>query len=155
MGEVLSRPLIRMLRELRWPVDLVTAVPAGVVRRAERGYNQAALLAWPVACGCSLLYQSKALEKIRETHSQVGLNRQERRWNVELAYRARQELVAGKNILVIDDVATSGATLEACTQALLDAGAAQVYGLTLARAMSLMDDHTQMEVENDSASGNL
>jgi ComF family protein len=156
MGEVLSRPLIQMLRAFRWPVNLVTAVPMGVARRAERGYNQAALLAWPVAYGCSLPYQSRALVKSRETRSQVGLNRQERRQNVEMAYQARHELVTGKNVLVIDDVATSGATLDACTKALLDAGANQVFGLTLARAMyATMDDHTQMEVQYDSASGNL
>jgi len=156
MGEVLSQPLIQMLREFRWPVDLVTAVPVGVARRAERGYNQAALLAWPLATGCSLSYQSRALVKRRETRTQVGLNRMERRQNVEMAYQARREFVAGKNILVIDDVATSGATLDACTKALLDAGANQVFGLTLARAMfATMDDHTQMEVQYDSASGNL
>ncbi len=129
MGEVLSRPLIQMLREFRWPVDLVTAVPVGVARRAERGYNQAALLAWPLANSCSLPYQSRALVKSRETRTQVGLNRMERRQNVEMAYQARREFVAGKNILVIDDVATSGATLDACTKALLDAGANQVFGL--------------------------
>jgi len=156
MGEVLSRPLIQMLREFRWPVDLVTAVPVGVARRAERAYNQAALLAWPLANGCSLPYQSRALVKSRETRTQVGLNRMERRQNVEMAYQARREFVAGKNVLVIDDVATSGATLDACTKALLDAGANQVFGLTLARAMfATMDDHTQMEVQYDSASGNL
>lgn len=156
MGEVLSRPLIQILRQYHWPVDVVTAVPAGIARRGERGYNQAALIAWPVAYGCSLPYQSRALVKSRETRSQVGLNRLERRQNVEMAYLARPEIVAGKNVLVIDDVATSGATLDACTQALLDAGANQVFGLTLTRAMyATMDDHTQMEVQYDTASGNL
>ena len=147
MGEVLSRPLIRILEQTGWLVDLVTAVPAGVVRQAERGYNQAALLAWPVAFACSLPYRPKALFKIRDTRSQVGLNRLERRQNVQLAFRARDELVAGRKVLVIDDVATSGATLDACTQALLDAGAVQVFSLTLARAkFATMEDQTQTEV---------
>jgi ComF family protein len=156
MGEVLSRPLIQMLCQSGWVIDLVTAVPVGVVRRAERGYNQAALLAWPVASACSLPYRSKALLKTRETRSQVGLNRLERRQNVELAYQASQELVAGKKVLLIDDVATSGATLDACTKALLEAGAVQVYGLTLARAKyATKDDQILTEVYHDSASGNL
>ena len=156
MGEVLSRPLIQMLCQSGWVIDLVTAVPVGVVRRAERGYNQAALLAWPVASACSLPYRSKALLKTRETRSQVGLNRLERRQNVEMAFQARGEYVSGKKVLVIDDVATSGATLEACAEALHAAGAVQVYGLTLARAMfAKMDDHTQTEVQYDSTSGNL
>ena len=98
MGEVLSRPLIQILRQYRWPVDLVTAVPTGIARRRERGYNQAALVAWPVAYGCSMPFKSRALVKSRETRSQVGLNRLERRQNVEMAYLARSELVAGKKL---------------------------------------------------------
>jgi ComF family protein len=156
LGEVLSRPLIRILRQSCWPIELVTPVPAGVAHQAKRGYNQAALLAWPVARGSALEYNSTALIKVRETRSQVGLNRLERRQNVDMAFQAKSAQVAGKKILVIDDVATSGATLLACTDALYQAGADQVYGLTLARArFSGMDHHTQTEVQYDSASGNL
>ncbi|MEA3349057.1 MAG: phosphoribosyltransferase family protein, partial [Chloroflexota bacterium] len=67
------------------------------------------------------------------TRSQVGLSLTQRRQNVNGAFRSSQILVAGKTVLVIDDVVTSGATLNACADALWRAGANNVYGLTLAR----------------------
>lgn len=124
-----------MLLDLKWEVDLVTAVPSGIARRAERGYNQASLLALPLALGSGLPYRSRALSKIAETRSQVGLNPYERRANVAGAFQATSDEVRGKRVLVIDDVTTSGATMEACAAALTKAAASQVYGLTLARAL--------------------
>ena len=134
LGEVLARPLLEMLHQLKWPIDLVTSVPMGVARRAERGYNQATLLAFPLSLACGIPFHSQALIKRRETRSQVGLNLAQRRENVFDAFLARSEIVNKKRILVVDDVTTSGATIEACASALIKAGARQVYGLTLARA---------------------
>jgi len=134
LGEVLARPLIRILHELDWPLDLVAAVPLGIARQAQRGYNQASLLAFPLSLGSRKKYSSKALAKVRETRSQVGLTAAQRRENVAQAFRAEEKLVYGKRVLIVDDVTTSGATLEACAAALLQAGADQVYALTLARA---------------------
>jgi len=74
------------------------------------------------------------LKRIRNTRSQVGLNRAERRDNVANAFEAASSHAAGKSVLVVDDVATSGATLDACAQALWQAGARAVFGFTLARA---------------------
>jgi competence protein ComFC len=134
LGEILARPLVEMLRNLVWPVDLVTSVPMGVARQAERGYNQATLLAFPLSLACGIPFQSQALLKRRETRSQVGLNLAQRRDNVSGAFSARLEFVQNKSILLVDDVTTSGATIEACAHALINAGASQVFGLTLARA---------------------
>ncbi len=113
---------------------MVVPVPLGVARKKERGYNQASLLAYPLALRFNLAYRPKALWRVRETKSQVSLNRQERQKNVSEAFKAGAKLVNEKTILVIDDVTTSGATLDACAVALLKAGAKKVYGLTLARA---------------------
>ena len=135
LGDVLARPLIRILGEMDWRVDLVAPVPLSVARLAERGYNQASLLARPLALAAGLPYQPRALIKTRETPSQVGLSIEQRRGNVKGAFKAIPDLVCRRNVLVIDDVATSGATFEACAQALFEAGANQVYGLTLARAV--------------------
>jgi competence protein ComFC len=133
LGEILARPLVGMLNSWNWDIDVITAVPLGVARRKERGYNQSALLAIPLSLGSSKTYESRALLKIRETRSQVGLSLTQRRENVDEAFHARYNYVNGKSVLVVDDVTTSGATLEACSHALLDAGARQVYCLTLAR----------------------
>jgi ComF family protein len=115
-------------------VELVTPVPLGVARHAQRGYNQSALLAFPLALSSKLAYGSQALIKVREARSQVGLSLAERFENVAGAFQASPKIVAGKTILIVDDVTTSGATMQACATALLQAGAHQVYGLTLARA---------------------
>ena len=134
LGEILSRPLVGLLEELGWPVDLVVPVPLGVARLHERGYNQATLLARPLALGCGCSFRPQALSRVRETRSQVGLSIAQRRENVSGAFQAGAGWVSGRNVLVVDDVATSSATLDACASALLGAGAAQVFGMTLARA---------------------
>lgn len=147
LGEALSRPLIDLFQRLDWRVDCVTAVPMGVARRAERGYNQASLLALPLALACGLPYQSRALVKTRETHSQVGLNAAERRENLAGAFQADAKIVHGKTMLIIDDVTTSGATMQACALALLAAGALRVFGLTLARAVTQVSHQAISSVE--------
>lgn len=135
LGEALSHPMIADLVKLNWKLDLITSVPLGLVRLEERGYNQANLLARPIALCLKVTFASRALVRTRETRSQVGLSATERQENVVDAFRANRKLVHGKNILVVDDVATSGATLDACAKALLDEGAAKVYGFSLARAV--------------------
>ena len=135
LGEILARPMIDYLRQTTWKVDLVLPVPISLSRRSERGYNQAALLARPISLYFGLKYRPQALIKSRETRSQVGLSVQERQANVHGAFVAEKSTVEGKNILVVDDVITSGATLNACGQALRIAGANEVYCLTLARAL--------------------
>ena len=135
LGEILARPMIDCLSLTPWRVDLVVPVPISHSRRSERGYNQAALLARPISLRFGLKYRPQALLKSRETRSQVGLSVEERRANVHGAFVAKKGLVEGKNILVVDDVTTSGATLNACGQALRRAGASEVYCLTLARAL--------------------
>lgn len=135
LGEVLARNLIAFCRESTWKIDLVTPVPLGLARLKQRGYNQSALLARPVALALNLRFCPKALQRARETRTQVGLTAAERKQNVTGAFLARSDRVARKNVLVIDDVTTSGATLDACAVALQEAGAGSVYGLTLARAV--------------------
>jgi ComF family protein len=134
LGDALAQPLIRLLASTGWMIDFVTAVPAGVARRAERGYNQAALLAKPIALSQGTPLRLEALCKSRETRSQVGLNALERLHNVENAFQADPGCAQGKRILLVDDVATSGATVMACARALTQAGAQEVFVLTLARA---------------------
>jgi len=144
LGEILSRPLVGLLEEQEWPVDLVVPVPLGVARLRERGYNQATLLARPLALSCGTSFCPQALSRVRETRSQVGLSIAQRRENVNGAFQARTRWVSGRNVLVVDDVATSSATLDACAIALLKSGASRVFGLTLARTrLKESADHKQ------------
>jgi ComF family protein len=133
LGEVLSAPLVGLLHEANWAVELVVPVPLGLARLRERGYNQAGLIARPLAWATGLPYAPKALARVRDTRTQVGLSIPQRRENVRGAFRANARWVAGKHVLIVDDVMTTGSTLEACAAALLEAGAIKVYGLTLAR----------------------
>ena len=135
LGEVLATPMIASLQKLNWPVDILTSVPLGLARFKERGYNQATLLARPIGLSLRIPFSSHVLSRIKETRTQVGLTVYERQENMAGAFQANRELVQGKNILVVDDVATSGATFNACAKALLDAGATRVYGFSLARAV--------------------
>jgi len=135
LGEILARPMIDCLCQTTWQVDLVLPVPISLSRRSERGYNQAALLARPISLRFGLRYRPQALIKSRETRSQVGLSIEERKANVHGAFVAKKSIVNEKNILIVDDVTTSGATLNACGEALRMAGANEVYCLTLARAL--------------------
>jgi competence protein ComFC len=134
LGEVFAHYLVRCFLQLGWQIDLVVPVPLALDRLAERGYNQASLLAKPFALQLNLMYAPGGLSRTRETHSQVGLTAKERRNNVFGAFTAREKLVKAKRILLVDDVTTTGSTLDACASTLLDAGAADVFGLTLLRA---------------------
>ena len=134
LGEVLSRPLIQLLKQLKWEVDCVLPVPLAQARQKQRGYNQAALLAYPLALATGIKYRSKGVKKIKETRSQVGLSIHQRHENVADAFLADPAIVKNCTVLIIDDVATSGATMESCASAIMIAGANQVYGMTLAQA---------------------
>ena len=114
--------------------DLLVPVPLAAGRRRERGYNQAELIAACLSRSIDVPTAAAALERVRETPPQVGLSAPERRRNVRGAFACSAEaLVAGRRVIVLDDVATTGATLAACADALKTAGAARVYGLVVAR----------------------
>jgi ComF family protein len=131
LGETLAQPLIELFLSLCWKVDLVVPVPLSRARGVERGYNQAALLARPLAWPAGFLPP-----KPPKRGPQPGWPDEiRRRDTVKDAFFAPSSQVQGKRILVIDDVTTSGATIEACAQALTAGGAERIYGLTLARAV--------------------
>jgi ComF family protein len=134
LGFVLSEPLVNLFESLRWDVDMVVPVPLGVARLKERGYNQAVLIARPLALRIDVPCKTQVLHRVRETRTQVGLSLSQRRENVKDAFQAIKGEISGKRVLVVDDVATSSATLNACASALLRAEAQTVFCLTLARA---------------------
>lgn len=133
LADPLAALLARSLDNDPLAVDLLVSVPLHPDRRRARGYNQAALLAAELARRARIPLAEEALVRLRATRPQLGLSAAQRRENVRGAFQARSELVRGKTILLIDDVTTTGATLEACAQALLQAGARRVRGLVLAK----------------------
>lgn len=133
LGEWFAVKLTSIVLKNEWQPDLVIPVPLSKLRMDERGYNQAALIAHPLAARLGLPYHPFALTRIRNTRSQVGLSANQRQVNVAGAFKAEPAIVKDLKVLLIDDVMTTGATLIACAQALKKAGAHVVYCLTIAR----------------------
>lgn len=139
----LARPMGRWMaragRDLIAHADLLAPVPLHWMRRLQRRYNQAAELAREISKATGIPHNPFLLERVKPTRPQVGLSKSGRATNVQGAFRAsneREAEVAGRNILLIDDVLTSGATLNACSRALLRAGAAGVDVLVFARVVN-------------------
>jgi ComF family protein len=134
MGDVLAEQMTPFVRGLDWKVDMVIPVPLGKQRLKERGYNQVGMIAKPLAMALDVQYVPQGLARRKETRSQVGLSKNERRENVHGAFLAWAG-VSGKNVLVLDDVSTTGSTLSSGAEALLSSGAVEVFALTVARAL--------------------
>jgi ComF family protein len=113
--------------------DLILPVPLHRSRVRKRGYNQSALLARVLGPAVGFPVNETTLIRSRATRPQVGLGATERKENVAGAFVVRRD-VAGQRVVLVDDVCTTGATLEACAAALKAAGAAEVRGYTLSRA---------------------
>lgn len=134
MGDALASQMASFARDLNWQVDLLIPIPLGRKRYKERGYNQVGMIAKPLALALNVRYAPKELTRSRETRSQVGLTKSERRQNVRDAFRAGTG-VRGRSILLMDDVSTTGSTLSSGAEALYRAGAREVYAFTVARAL--------------------
>lgn len=122
--------------------NFVSAVPLNVVRMRERGYNQSALIAENFASKCALPFTPNLLERTRNTPSQTKLNREQRIKNMQDAFTCRKDL-SGQKILLIDDVITTGSTLNACAQVLKAAGAKRVDIGALATPVSVFQKNRE------------
>ncbi len=149
LAEALVPQLAAFAIGLMWDVDLVVPVPLGRIRQRERGYNQAGLISWPLSLALDVRHAPDVLMRTRETPSQVGMSRQERLENVRAAFAASGGLVDGRSVLLVDDVATTGATLSSCAEALLAVGARDVHALTVARAHHDRDGGPAIRANSD------
>lgn len=115
-------------------VDAVVPVPMHAARRAERGFNQAELIAATVARNAHIACINDGLVRVRATGQQAKLNARERQTNMDGAFRWHLASAPPARVLIVDDVLTTGATMSACALALRQAGCREVYGLALARS---------------------
>lgn len=134
LAKIFAHFLVQLILQykLHRLIDTILFVPMNRYRYNERGYNQSELLVQEVN---KLLGRKEngGLEKLGKGKPQLGLSEQERVNNVKGSFRATRNFKA-QNVLIIDDVVTTGSTLNACAEALKKAGAKQIYGLTLAKA---------------------
>jgi ComF family protein len=138
----LARPLARRLAELyqlhfaHIRAELVIAVPLHRSRERERGFNQAFELARHFAGLVGVPVERGCLLRVRPTKVQAGLSRRERRLNLKGAFEVKRVAgIKGRNVVLVDDVFTTGATLNECARILKQGGAQSVNGLTVARVI--------------------
>ena len=132
-GEVISLLLAQTIKSTAINFDIITFAPVSKRRFNERGYNQAEILAKHLS-----EYFEKPLfrkiSKIKHTPTQVGLKRKDRLRNLEGTIVVKDsDILKGRRVIIIDDVLTTGATLDECARALRQAGARQVWGVVLGK----------------------
>ena len=139
ISQVFANYLLSVYLKQNWEPDFVIAVPLSKEKMNERGFNQSEWIAKPLAKAIRKPYLKGALRKKQDTDSQVGLGRTERIENLRGAFQAEPILVRGKNILIIDDVMTTGSTFNECAGTLKASGAKDVFCLSVATTDSLKD----------------
>lgn len=139
IGRYLDGWLQLVYQRTGWEVDLIVPIPIGEQKRLERGYNQAERLVKPLAEMLDIPFTCDGLIRINEISSQVGLNHQQRQENVRQAFVAKAQEIKCKRVLLVDDVFTSGATMEAAATELVAAGAMEVFCLTVAKVNHSLD----------------
>ena len=134
MAPVLASLLADFVVSQSIEADLLIPAPLHPKRERSRGYNQSLLLARETGMLLNMEISNDALRRVQNNPSQASVSNEDERWaNVANAFQASPDLVGGKRVIILDDVCTTGATLEACSLALKAAGALSVHGLTLAR----------------------
>lgn len=133
-------------RNLNKEVDLIVPVPVSEETMEERGYNQSALLAAVLAVHVGVACEETVLKKCVETRPQMRLDRQARLQNLRGAFVAEPAFVRGKRVLLVDDIVTTGSTLQECAKTLYAAGAHTVTGICLA---STAPDRIKRQKEED------
>jgi ComF family protein len=136
LAPMMGRWVAHAGREVLAEADALVPVPLHWRRLWARRFNQSAMLAAAVAAESGIPIAAGALKRVKPTAQQVGLTRNERATNVQGAFRVPPEgkpAVVGRKLVLVDDVLTSGATVEGCARALLRAGAANVDVLVFAR----------------------
>lgn len=139
-ARTLTEFMFRAGQDFLWQGDVIVPVPLHPIRLLKRRYNQSALLAQILSHQSDVPYNPSALVRSRHIPPQASLQRNKRQKNVKGAFDVpvkQQEYINGKIILLVDDVVTTGATLNECARVLKKAGAAKVFVLTLAKTVEM------------------
>ena len=153
LGGMLATAILELLSACESSLPIIVPVPLHRGKRRERGFNQAELIARAAVQQLPqpLEIATRVLVRHRRTESQVGLTREQRVENLRGAFRVVDRAkVAGRNVIVVDDVMTTGATLSECARVLKRAGAEQVWAATVARTfdhagLGMAADHGEEE----------
>ena len=121
----------------RWEIDEIMPVPLHPSRKRMRGYNQAEILASELSQRMGIPFKNNVLFRIRKTVPQNELDDEERRQNLRGAFGVSAEWIPCRNVLLIDDIYTTGSTVERCAKMLKKAGAQNVYFLTISIGQGL------------------
>lgn len=133
LGEQLCKGIINDLRN--WNINLILPVPLHQLKKAERGYNQSYYIAKGLSKNSRIPIASGSVKRKKYTQSQTTMNLAEREENIKEAFKVkRNQKLNGKNILLIDDVITTGATISECGKVLLNEGANRIYAASVAIA---------------------
>jgi ComF family protein len=138
LAPAMGRWMARAGRELLTDADMLIPVPLHWRRAWSRRYNQSGALARVIERQSGVKIASEALRRVRPTQQQIGLTRAQRASNVQGAFKVaphRQSEIQGRRVILVDDVLTTGATVDACARALLRAKAASVDVLVFARVV--------------------
>ncbi|MBV8051806.1 MAG: ComF family protein [Acidobacteriaceae bacterium] len=150
LGRMLSEAMADLLPAMGEDA-LVVPVPLHASKMRQRGFNQAELIA---RCALKVMSGNRfelvrgVLERPRETQSQIGLSRHQRRENMRGAFAVvKPELISGRQVLLVDDVFTTGTTVSECARVLRRAGASKVFVATVARTLKAETQHVVVQLE--------
>lgn len=120
---------------IAWKINLILPVPLHYAKKAERGYNQSEFIAKGISSFTGIEWDRKTIKRKRYTETQTHLTAEERQANVKGAFKIRnRDKIKGKNILLVDDVITTGSTISECANQLILAGAGKIYATSIAIA---------------------
>lgn len=133
LGDLFADHLIQLLNDKQWDFDIVLPVPLSRERRKERQYNQSALLSRPIARYYHIDHGMNWIIRTRDTGSQIRRRKIDRNLALAGSFWANPAKLNGRSVLLVDDIITTGATINHCSAALLDAGAVRVYAISIAK----------------------
>lgn len=114
-----------------WNADVLIPVPIHTGKLQKRGYNQAELIAVQLGKWLELPVDSKILKRVRRTKAQKELNKSERKKNLENAFKITSNVVKYNKVILVDDIYTTGSTIDECARVLMEAGVKEIYFISL------------------------